>query len=184
MNWYAVGRHKSGELEFFLVTGLHTLLQLSIAYSIAINYCIPYSIESKQLKIWPESHFWSDRLDRIDSIGSTRSDRLDRINSIGSNRVQKRMIFAIFGPIWTQFRSKQLKLCPESHFWSDRLNRIDSIVSTRSYQLDRINSIWSRRSDQMWLSGQILSCLDLNWVQIGPKMAKMDDFCHFWSDLE
>jgi hypothetical protein len=50
---------------------------------------------------------------------------------------------AIFGLIWTQFRSKQLKIWPESHFWSDRIE----------------------------LSGQILSCLDLNWVQIGPKMA-------------
>jgi len=43
---------------------------------------------------------------------------------------------AIFGPIWTQFRSKQLKIWPESH-WIDRI-------------------------DQKWLSGQILSCLDLN----------------------
>ena len=42
MDWYAVGRHKSGELEFFVVTGLYTLLQLSIAYSIAIKNCILY----------------------------------------------------------------------------------------------------------------------------------------------
>ncbi len=36
-------------------------------------------------------------------------------------------------------------------------------ISVRSDQPDR--------SDQKWLSGQILSCLDLNWAQIGPKMA-------------
>ena len=29
---------------------------------------------------------------------------------------------------------------------------------------------------QKWIPGQILSCLDLNFVQIGPKMV---DFCHF-----
>jgi len=28
---------------------------------------------------------------------------------------------AIFGPIWTQFRSKQLKIWPESH-WIDRID--------------------------------------------------------------
>jgi len=34
---------------------------------------------------------------------------------------------AIFGPIWTQFRSKQLKIWPESH-WIDRIDhRIDRI---------------------------------------------------------
>jgi hypothetical protein len=49
---------------------------------------------------------------------------------------------AIFGQIWTQFRSKQLKIWPESH----RIDPIDLI-----------------RNDHC--------CLDLNWVQIGPKMA-------------
>jgi len=34
-----------------------------------------------------------------------------------------------------------------------------------------IGSIRSSRFDWKWLPGQILSCLDLNWVQIGPKMA-------------
>jgi len=29
---------------------------------------------------------------------------------------------AIFGPIWTQFRSKQLKIWPESH-WIDRIDQ-------------------------------------------------------------
>jgi len=37
------------------------------------------------------------------------------------------MIFAIFGPIWTQFRSKQLKIWPGSHFWSNRLDPIAPI---------------------------------------------------------
>jgi hypothetical protein len=100
----------------------------------------------------------------------------------------------IFGPIWTQFSSKQLIIWPGSHFWSNRLNRIestrsdrlDSIGSTRSDRLDSIGStrldrIDSTRSDrldsigsnwlQIWLPGWILRCLDLNWVQIGPKMA-------------
>ena len=48
---------------------------------------------------------------------------------------------------------------------SDRLDRIDRIGSIGSYRL------------QKWSPGQILSCLDLNFVQIGPKMV---DFCHFW----
>jgi len=34
---------------------------------------------------------------------------------------------AIFGPIWTQFRSKQLKIQPGSHFFS----RVDPIESIR-----------------------------------------------------
>jgi len=37
---------------------------------------------------------------------------------------------AIFGPIWTQFRSKQLKIRPGSHFWS-QFNRVDPIGSIR-----------------------------------------------------
>ncbi len=100
-----------------------------------------------------------------------------------------------FGPIWTQFRSKQLKIQPGSHFCSDRLDRIDSIGSTQSYWLDWIDSIRSNWL-QKWLPGQILGCLDLNWVQIGPKMAffgpiwtqfrskqlKIQPGSHFWSD--
>jgi hypothetical protein len=45
-------------------------------------------------------------------------------------------IFAIFGPIWTQLRSKQLKIWPESHFWSDWLNRIDSISIVKSFSIN------------------------------------------------
>jgi len=56
---------------------------------------------------------------------------------------------AIFGPILTQFRSKQVKILPGSHFQSNQLNWIDSIGATRLDQL------------QKWLPGQILSCLDL-----------------------
>jgi len=40
---------------------------------------------------------------------------------------------AIFGPIWTQFRSKLLKICPESHFWSDRVDPIESIRSEMAF---------------------------------------------------
>ena len=69
------------------------------------------------------------------------------------------------------------------------VNSIESIRSGRSAigsirdQVDRVDprsgrsgrsaigSIRSSRFDWKWLPGQILSCLDLNWVQIGPKMA-------------
>jgi hypothetical protein len=78
---------------------------------------------------------------------------------------------AIFGPIWTKFRSKQLKIWPGSHFQSTRLDWIDSIGSTRSNRL------------QKWLPGQILSCLDLNWVQIGPKMVILLNLTWKWPIL-
>jgi len=48
---------------------------------------------------------------------------------------------AIFGPIWTQFRSKQLKIWPESH-WIDRIDRIDQIdigSISDGYRIDRID---------------------------------------------
>ncbi len=48
--------------------------------------------------------------------------------------------------------------------------------SIRSDRLERIDPIDSIGSMQKWIPGQILSCLDLNFVQIGPKMV---DFCHF-----
>ena len=48
--------------------------------------------------------------------------------------------------------------------WRDRINVIESM---RSNQIDSIES----NQLQKWLPGQILSCLDLNWVQIGPKIA-------------
>jgi len=67
---------------------------------------------------------------------------------------------AIFGPIWTQFRSKQLKIWPGSHF-----------------AVNLIKSIQSSQINKKWLPGQILRSLDLNWVQIGPKMA---NFWLFW----
>jgi len=70
------------------------------------------------------------------------------------------LIFAIFGPIWTKFRSKELKILLESHFcldrinligstWSDWLDQIDSIGSTQSNQLNQINSIKSTQSNQL-----------------------------------
>jgi len=43
---------------------------------------------------------------------------------------------ANIGPIWTQFRSKQLKIWPGSHFQSTRLDWIDS---TRLDRLDWID---------------------------------------------
>jgi len=83
-------------------------------------------------------------------------------------------IFAIFGPIWTQFRSKHLKIRPGSHFQSNRLDRIDpdrkldkkwpflvrfglnlglnnlkfdqEAISNR---IDSIGSTWSDRSDRI-----------------------------------
>ncbi len=59
---------------------------------------------------------------------------------------------------------------------SNRVNRIESIGSSQSDWGDRIELIGSSRFDWEWLPGRILSCLDLNWVQIGPKMAKMAIF--------
>ncbi len=105
----------------------------------------------------------------------------------------------IFGPIWTQFRSKQLKIWPGSYFYSwigwiisnrlNQINQIKLIKSNRSNQIDQIKSIKSNQSNQIdqiksinsnqlqkWLPGQIFSCLDLNWLQIGPKMAKIGRF--------
>jgi len=46
--------------------------------------------------------------DQFDSNRLTQSDRLDQI------KLTVKM--AIFGPIWTQFRSKQLTIRPKSHF--------------------------------------------------------------------
>ncbi len=51
--------------------------------------------------------------DLIDSIKSTA-----KMQKIGPK-------MAIFGPIWTQFRSKQLKIQPGSHIWSTWLDSID-----------------------------------------------------------
>jgi len=42
---------------------------------------------------------------------------------------------------------------------------------SRSDRVDPIESIRSSQFDWKWISGQILSCLDLNLVQIGAKMA-------------
>jgi len=43
----------------------------------------------------------------------------------------KQLKMAFFGPIWTQFRSKQLKIWPESH-WIDRIDRIDQVYPIRN----------------------------------------------------
>jgi len=105
-------------------------------------------------------------------IGSTWSDwsdwlnRIDRIVSIGSNRVQKLMIFAIFGLIWTQFRSKQLKIWPGSHFWSnqlDRINRIDSIGVKNGFLVEFFeNTVYSRESRVSWLFSYLLRKITAN----------------------
>jgi len=51
------------------------------------------------------------------------------------------------------------------------VDSIESIQSSRSDRVDPIESIQSSRFHWKWLPGQILSCLDLNLVQIGSKMA-------------
>ena len=88
-----------------------------------------------------------------------------------------------------QFRSKLLKIWPGSQSFDPKFDPIESIRSwvdpielilssrsDRSYRVDPIDPIESIRSNrlQKWIPGQILSCLDLNFVQIGPKMV---DFC-------
>ena len=103
-----------------------------------------------------------------------RSDRLDQVDPIDPKRggtiFQKWQKSTIFGPIWTKFRSKQLKIWPGIHFYIDPIDRIDPIESIRSDRSDRVDPIESIRSNrlQKWIPGQILSCLDLNFVQIGP----------------
>jgi len=74
---------------------------------------------------------------------------------------------AIFGPIWTQFRSKQLKIWPGSHFcsWFDLIELIRS---------SRLNKKWLP-SKLFLKNGQFLPFM----VQIRPKMAKIGMFWHF-----
>ncbi len=49
------------------------------------------------------------------------------------------------------------------------------ICNSELSQSDQVESIRSSRFDWKWFPGEILSCLDLNWVQIGPKMAIFAD---------
>ncbi len=44
------------------------------------------------------------------------------------------------------------------------------------FAVDPIESIRSSKFNKKWLPGQILSCLDLNWVQIRPKMDKTSEY--------
>ncbi len=69
---------------------------------------------------------------------------------------QKWQKLTIFGPIWTKFRSKQLKIWPGIHFCIDPINPIESIRSCRS-----------NRSKKGWY-----------------KFTKMAKINHFWSDLD
>jgi len=58
---------------------------------------------------------------------------------------------AIFGPIWTQFRSKQRKIQPGSHICSQfdpiESSRSDRVESIRSSRSNRVESIRSSRFD-------------------------------------
>ena len=94
----------------------------------------------------------------------------------------------VFWPFLVQFRLilglNNFKFVHKSIFavytsiWSNQLDWINLIGSTWLDQLDWINLIGSTQLNQIesnrlqkWICRQILSCLDLNWVQIGPKMA-------------
>ncbi len=72
------------------------------------------------------------------------------LSCLDLNWVQIGPKIAISGPISTKCRSKQLKIQSGSHICS---------------QFDPIEWIRLSRFDQKWHPGQILSCLDLNWVQ-------------------
>jgi len=55
---------------------------------------------------------------------------------------------AISAPIWTKFRSKQLKIRPGSHFQSTRLDRLDRIDSSQKMAI--FAPIWTKfRSKQL-----------------------------------
>jgi len=74
----------------------------------------------------------------------------------------KNELFTLKNELFTRNNVFKLTWMRQNHFWS-RFDRVDLIESIRS--------IRSSRFDWKWLPGRILSCLDLNWVQIGPKMA-------------
>ncbi len=84
---------------------------------------------------------------RLGMIQSSRFDQFDWTKSVWVQIGPKMAIFSIFGLIWTQFRSKQLKIRPGSHFQSNRLN---SIGLTQSDRLNRINSIESTSKMASW----------------------------------
>ena len=88
---------------------------------------------------------WLQKWISVSVSGFRESDCFDKYRMYWNCFVITKFNLAIFGPIWTQFRSKQLKICPQIHFWS---LHIDSIESTWSNRLDRIDSIaltrWNR----------------------------------------
>ena len=102
----------------------------------------------------------SNPSDQIDSIwlqkwisvsvsGFRESDCFDKYRMYWNCFVITKFNLAIFGPIWTQFRSKQLKICPQIHFCSQiesiRFDWFDSIESIRLIRFDRVDSIESIR---------------------------------------
>jgi len=79
---------------------------------------------------------------------------------------------AIFGPIWTQFRSKQLKIWPESHFWLDRVDPIDPI-----------DSIWSEMA--FWPNFKLFRPkFSPNWTKNGVFSLKTCVFRRHFSIFE
>ena len=110
--------------------------------------------------------------DRIDSIGSTQSDRSDRLDRI--DRIERIDRIDVKMDSWPNFKLFRPKFCPNRTKNGWFLPFLENC--TTPFRIDRIDLIGSIGSMQKWIPGQILSCLDQNFVQIGPKMV---DFCHF-----
>ena len=88
---------------------------------------------------------------------------------------KKWLIFAIFGPIWTKFRSKQLKIWPGIHFCS-RFDRIDSIGSIRLQKWfvsqtanDVLSILSSQHRPQMMYYQYIVPNTDRKWCIINTQ---------------
>jgi len=132
------------------------------------------------------------------NINKTEITKIETINNqiyrLKSGSIKNNCYFCvkltrsvIFGPIWTQFRSKQLKIRPGSHFCgridsiidsiksarSNRRDQIDAIKSKRSNQINRIKSIESNRSNQIDRIKSIKSKMASwpNFKLLGPKLS-------------
>ena len=73
--------------------------------------------------------------------------------------------FCHFGPIWTKYRSKQLKIWPGSHFLLNRLDPIDPIASIRSHRSDRGDRIDGKNQPFLVRFGQNLGLNNLKFGQ-------------------
>ncbi len=106
----------------------------------------------------------SDRLDWIDLIGSTRSDRLDLIE-FWIKGLASWPNFKLFRPKLSPNRTKNGWFLPFLPF----LVRFGLNLGLNNLKFDQeaifewIDSIGSKFGSKIWLPGQILSCLDLNW---------------------